>query len=150
MKAYRLTVDNKVEPSAVAGTIVYPIRGSDYGLASDDTAMTGIPHRSVTLDKAGGYPSFTAPIPDMEEIEVPDFEVMTNDHAKAVCQPGTEACCRYLTMSAKGWECAKLTSLRSTLDYRATTGQMRATGDNCEGRTPIVRGADLPPAIAAE
>jgi hypothetical protein len=133
MIAYRLKADSRVEPKAVAGTIVYPARGHDYGLANDDTRMTGVPHKSVTLDKAGGYPTFTSPVPDLEQIEVPDFEVLNDEHVKAVCQPGL-GCCRYLTMDAKGWGCAKLTTLRLTLDMKVEAGQMRATGDNCEGR----------------
>lgn len=42
-----------------AGTIVYDLRGYDYGLASDDTRITGIHHVSVTLKPDGDYPSFT-------------------------------------------------------------------------------------------
>ena len=41
------------------GTIVYDLRGHDYGLASDDTRHTGIEHVSVTLNEDGDYPSFT-------------------------------------------------------------------------------------------
>jgi len=42
-----------------AGTIVYDPKGYDYGLAGDDTRITGIEHVSVTLDPEGGYPTFT-------------------------------------------------------------------------------------------
>lgn len=133
MIAYRLKADNKIEPQAVAGTIVYPIRGHDYGVASDDARMTGVPHRSVTLDKAGGFPFFTAPVPDLEQIDVPDYENLTEEHVKTACSPGV-GCCRYLTMDARGWCCAKLTTLRLTLDLKVEAGQMRAVGDNCEGR----------------
>lgn len=135
MLAYRLKADNRIEPAAAAGTVVYPLKGYDYGLASDDTDATGIPHRSVTLDRAGGYPSFTAPEPDLEPIQVEDFQPLTTEHIDLVCQPGTERCCRYLTMGPRGWGCEKLTSLRLALDMRVDAGSMRAIGDNCDGRT---------------
>lgn len=64
--AYRLLADACGHP---AGTICYEFRRHDYGLASDDTRATGIPHRSVTLDPAGGYPSFTAPERALEALE---------------------------------------------------------------------------------
>jgi hypothetical protein len=52
--------------------------------------------------------------------------------AKSVCLIGFGAeTCRYLTMGASGWGCAKLSSLRPIIDARA---DMRAKGDNCEGR----------------
>jgi hypothetical protein len=51
-----------------AGTICYPATGYDYGLCRDDEAATGIPHRSVTLDPAGGNPFFTCPIVDLEPL----------------------------------------------------------------------------------
>ena len=51
-----------------AGTICYDLMKHDYGLASDDTRLTGVPHVSVTLDPEGGYPSFTIVAADLEEI----------------------------------------------------------------------------------
>ena len=55
-------------------------------------------------------------------------------YVKEVCQPGTAACCAYLTMGSEGWECAKITPLRFTIELRLAEGTMKATGDNCEGR----------------
>ena len=52
-----------------AGHTVYASAMYDYGLASDDTRMTGIEHVSVTLDPEGGYPFFTIPKVDIERIE---------------------------------------------------------------------------------
>lgn len=64
---YLLKTDNKHGLShAKAGDVVYSLRFPDYGLASDDTRMTGIEHRSVTLDPDGGYPSFTHPVAELE------------------------------------------------------------------------------------
>lgn len=57
-----------------------------------------------------------------------------DQYVKAVCQPGTHQCCRYLTMSPTGWNCEKNTQLGRQLDARVAAGTMRATGDNCEGR----------------
>ena len=51
-----------------AGTLVYPLKMHDYGLASDDTRATGIEHISVTQDPTGGYPSITATYDDLEEV----------------------------------------------------------------------------------
>jgi hypothetical protein len=51
------------------GTIVYDLRGYDYGLASDDTRFTGIVHVSVTLKPDGDYPSFTIARDSLERID---------------------------------------------------------------------------------
>lgn len=50
------------------GTIVYRVGGHDYGCAGEDTRHTGIEHVSVTLDPDGGYPFFTIPKRDLEEV----------------------------------------------------------------------------------
>lgn len=68
MQAFKLLKDSKLEPKATAGATVYEIRGWDYGIASDDTQITGIPHTSVTLDPEGGPPSFTIPVSHLERI----------------------------------------------------------------------------------
>jgi hypothetical protein len=44
-KRYRMLKDSALEPKATAGAIVYAYAGYDYGLASDDTEMTGITRR---------------------------------------------------------------------------------------------------------
>jgi hypothetical protein len=69
MTKYRLKRDSDLEPDAKAGTIVYTLRRHDYGLAQDDERMTGFPHRSVTLDPEGDYPSFTVPCSALEKIK---------------------------------------------------------------------------------
>jgi hypothetical protein len=57
------------------------------------------------------------------------------DYIEAVCRIGQGAlCCRYLTMGADGWHCAKNTPLRRLLDERVAAGAINARGDNCEGR----------------
>jgi hypothetical protein len=56
----------------------------------------------------------------------------TDEYRANVCQLGHGSkCCRYLTMGADGFKCAKRTSLRFTIDARAST--MNAQGDNCDG-----------------
>lgn len=65
---YRVIVDSEIEPRAVAGMIVYRCKGWDYGMANDDTRLTGIEHISVTLDAGGGYPFFTIPKRDLEMV----------------------------------------------------------------------------------
>lgn len=76
-KMYRLLADSKISPEVKAGAVVYDILGHDYGLASDDTRMTGVHHISVTTKEDGGYPSFTIPKEDLEEIgEAPFYTAM--------------------------------------------------------------------------
>lgn len=48
--------------------IVYDLMQYDYGLASDDTRVTGVQHTSVTRNSDGDYPSVTIPISALEEI----------------------------------------------------------------------------------
>jgi len=56
------------ETMAEAGQVVYQCFKCDYGLASDDSRITGIEHASVTLKEDGDYPSFTIPKRDLELI----------------------------------------------------------------------------------
>ena len=66
---YKITKSGTNSGNFPAGTIVYDLRGHDYGIASDDTRMSGIEHVSVTLDPDGNYPSFTVVKDDLEKIE---------------------------------------------------------------------------------
>jgi hypothetical protein len=52
-----------------------------------------------------------------------------------VCLIGKgKKCCRYLGVSANGFECFKLdNSLKSEIDKRISFGLMTAQGDNCKG-----------------
>ena len=63
--AYRLLRDRFGKP---AGSICYPCRYHDYGLANDDTRRTGVEHWSMTLNSDGSWPSFTVPVHELEEI----------------------------------------------------------------------------------
>ncbi len=65
---YRMLSNSILEPKATRGATVYSIRSHDYGLANDDTRMTGRHHTSVTLDPNGGYPFFTVPTDELEMI----------------------------------------------------------------------------------
>jgi hypothetical protein len=67
-KAYRVLKDSEIEPKAKNGAIIYDCHYCDYGLASDDTRMTGIEHESFTFDPEGGYPFFTMPVRDVEPL----------------------------------------------------------------------------------
>lgn len=50
------------------------------------------------------------------------------------CKIGQGAdCCRYVVAGTSGIECAKLTSMKETIDQRVETGQFTATSDNCDG-----------------
>ena len=49
-----------------AGTEVFKCQEYDYGLARDDTNMTGVDHISVSLNPDGDYPLFTVSEADIE------------------------------------------------------------------------------------
>lgn len=133
-QAYRLLKSAELA-DAPAGTIVYGAAAHDYGLASDDSRITGIEHISVTLKRSGGYPTFTMPLRDLEKTEAPPLPKLTEDHVMATCKPGAGAAtCRYLAMGAGGWSCEKHSSLAAALDRRVEEGTINARGDNCEGR----------------
>lgn len=65
---YRLLKDAETCEEAKVGATVFDCNNHDYGLANDDTRLTGIEHKSVTLKEDGGYPFFTVPTKDLEEI----------------------------------------------------------------------------------
>lgn len=79
----------------------------------------------------------TKPI-TMSSREPPELKAVPSGHVHRVCLIGQgNACCRYLVMGSKGFECAKLSSLRRTLDTRAEAGSIVAIGDNCDGNKDI-------------
>ena len=69
MIKHKVLKDSKLEPTAKTGAIVYPCQKYDYGMAMADTWMLGIECISVTLNKDGGYPFFTIPRQDLEELD---------------------------------------------------------------------------------
>jgi len=51
-----------------------------------------------------------------------------------ICKIGKgSACCRYLVGGAQGFECAKHTTMKATIDRRVEAGSFTARGDNCTG-----------------
>lgn len=66
MKKYELLADRFDHKR---GTVVYETRAHDYGLARDDTNMTGIQHVSVTINEDGDYPFFTVPEHQLKRME---------------------------------------------------------------------------------
>lgn len=57
------------------------------------------------------------------------------DYVTGTCKIGQEAeCCRYLVTGPHGFECAKLTGMKGTIDLRVAAGTFTAQGDNCDGR----------------
>lgn len=66
---YRIKrVDRAANKNIVLGQTVYEFVHEDYGLASNDSRYMGVKHTSVTLDPIGGYPCFTIPIEDLEQL----------------------------------------------------------------------------------
>jgi len=58
-------------------------------------------------------------------------KLISKEQLYKVCKPGQGAnTCRYIVVGAEGFECAKHTSLRGTIDKRT---DMHAKGDNCIG-----------------
>ncbi len=58
-------------------------------------------------------------------------KMITKEVLHKVCKPGQGAkTCRYVAVSADGFECAKHTILRKTIDSKT---DMIARGDNCIG-----------------
>lgn len=57
------------EVMAKAGDTVYATTMHDYGLASDDTRITGMQHISVSLNPKGAHPFFTIPVAHLRNIE---------------------------------------------------------------------------------
>jgi hypothetical protein len=68
-KKFRIREDGTNAEGYPAGTICFDCIKHDYGLASDDTRMTGIEHVSVTLDPSGDWPSFTIRRSSLEEVK---------------------------------------------------------------------------------
>ena len=66
MKSYILTQDKFKHKS---GTTVYPYSRYDYGLAEEDTEMTGEHHISVCLSTDGSTPFFTVESEFLKEIK---------------------------------------------------------------------------------
>ena len=66
------------------------------------------------------------------------MKAVPDGHAHRVCRIGQgNACCRYLVVGSGGFECAKFSSLRQTLDNRVAAGSITAIGDNCDGNKDI-------------
>lgn len=65
---YLVLADSTVEPKAKAGTFVYSLSRTDFGLASADTKRLGYGCQSVTLDPTGDYPSFVMPCSALKAI----------------------------------------------------------------------------------
>jgi len=60
---------------------------------------------------------------------------VSDEDLDALCKIGQgKACCRYLVMGTGGFECIKLTSMKSTVDEKVELGEFNAQGDNCDGR----------------
>jgi hypothetical protein len=61
--------------------------------------------------------------------------ILDDDYVEDTCKPGQqEKTCRYLLMGPGGWQCGKLSDLKTYIDQRVSAGTMIARGDNCEGR----------------
>ena len=61
------------------------------------------------------------------------MKAMEKEVLRNICKIGQgKDCCRYLVCGVGGFECAKLSGLKTLIDHRVEL--MTAQGDNCEGR----------------
>lgn len=59
-----------------------------------------------------------------------------NEQVRNVCKAGQgNACCRYLVIGARGFECVRDSEMKAYLDARVAMEMMVARGDNCNGKT---------------
>ena len=64
-----------------------------------------------------------------------------NEHVKSICKIGQgNTCCRYLVCGVKGFECAKHSEHKETLDARVAMNSIVAQGDNCKGFNGVING----------
>jgi hypothetical protein len=60
------------------------------------------------------------------------------------CKVGNGAeCCRYLSVSERGFECLKLTELKFLIDNKVIANEMNAIGDNCDGTSETISPNDI-------
>jgi hypothetical protein len=70
VKKFEMLSDSKIRPEIKRGAIVYAYQMHDYGCASDDTRMTGIEHKTFTIDPEGlASPFFTHLATGVREIK---------------------------------------------------------------------------------
>lgn len=62
-------------------------------------------------------------------------EIIPDEYVDKTCKIGQgAACCRYLVMGHKGFECMKgVHSVALTIDQRIIAGTYHSLGDNCQG-----------------
>ena len=59
-----------------------------------------------------------------------------NEQVKNICKAGQgNACCRYLVIGTRGFECVKQSDMREYLDARVAMETMVARADNCPGKS---------------
>ena len=68
IKKFKIIRADRAAMQVEVDDIVYDSVKHDYGLASDDTRITGIEHVSVTFKEDGDYPFFTIPRADLQEV----------------------------------------------------------------------------------
>lgn len=72
MIVYLVQRSSAREPAAARGALVYEVLDGDFGMADEDTVLTGRPHVSVTLDPDGKGPTFTMPVRHLRVVRRPE------------------------------------------------------------------------------
>ena len=63
-----------------------------------------------------------------------ELPIIDDNYRMKICKMGQGGkCCRYLVLGAKGFECAKGSSMATAIDSRVERGQFTSKGDNCDG-----------------
>lgn len=66
---FKMLATSKVDPTLVAGDVVYRLSKYDYGSARTDSAAFGFSCVSVTRDQSGDYPFIVVPEHDLEAVQ---------------------------------------------------------------------------------
>jgi hypothetical protein len=71
----------------------------------------------------------------MQKLTAASLNTHTMSYLTQTCKIGQGAeCCRYIVAGKGGITCAKLTSVKATIDNRVAAGSFTAKADNCQGK----------------
>jgi hypothetical protein len=118
------------------GRIGVPFTGFGYGAVGGKVGVAIVYQGSDSNPKA--TPQFSGtPYEDLVEYSLKPQDILSDEHLKNVCKPGTEGACRYLMPTRDGAECARVLSslnVAEHIDLEVEEGIRRETGRNCGGR----------------
>ena len=133
----------KVYRNKKTGKIGVRFTGHDYGVIARNIEAAMIYQGSNENPEKDTSPPFEGTLfEDLELYTLKPEDLLTDEHVKSVCKPGSEETCRYLSVGSCGFECEKVSddnSIAMRIDERVERGDMRAKGNNCGGRySPLI------------